>query len=334
MRLLFRIFTSALLFLGYVGLTIAAVVSFVVTDRQTLLTSFEEADVYEQLVPVLIEETIKDQQDSDLLDGEETIPFDDPEIRRIIEETISGSVVRNSFTTIINGTFDWLDGTTQELFFEVDLTAVRDSLVRSIAAHIADEVAARPECTSAIEAQYDDVFDISCRPPGFSPESINDEIEQKLTDVDEFEDLKITPEVIKGEDEQPISEQYADAPEIYASVRSGFIPMLAVFFVVAGLFMLARLPWSQALHKLGKQLLIMSLLTLTPVAIAYFLLPGVVESSSVDSEAQKLAAEVVQAYVGKVMTFLAAFCLSTASISIAILLVHHYVLGRHESSNS
>lgn len=202
---------SALRFLLFFGVGLICMV-LVFGNRNNIDKSMKETHASSRFVDAMISEMQKNNPGS-------SIPLNDPEVQTIIKSAFSESVIQTSSQSIINGTYDWLEGKTNEVHFTVDFRQAREQLANGISAYAFTKLGSKPTCF-AIPEQIDP-FTAGCKPP-FT--NLNEEQQKFAADLAGSEGF--LPKAVFTEADLPkskqgktLTEQYAYIPKLYEAAR-------------------------------------------------------------------------------------------------------------------
>ncbi len=176
-RILKGIGRQLVLFFFTAGILLAASVYIFTStfgDRSTVLQWPVTAGTYQELPRVAFDlvETGAIEQG--------TFIVDPVKIRETVEASYDAAFLQSQAEEIINGTFDWLDGTTDKPIFSVSLGGQAKPFIENLTVVFQEHVASLPDCTGATSA-----FDLTtspCKPPGFDPEAEIRAYNQELAD--------------------------------------------------------------------------------------------------------------------------------------------------------
>src|SRR5690606_28069006 len=88
-------------------------------DRNVVKNWFSNSGVYDNIVDSVVRETEKGIENSEEKDGQN---IDTESLSNAATSTFTPDVLRSSLEEVLDGTYDWLDGTTPNLAFSLDFT--------------------------------------------------------------------------------------------------------------------------------------------------------------------------------------------------------------------
>lgn len=201
----------------------------------------------------VVESILNSAKDKSENQTEEKLPIDIPEVKNAAQQSFSPQFVQQSTEKIIDGVFGWLDGTTSEPQFSIDIASSRTSFIENVANAAVTHVQALPVCTTPPDTNpMDNPFDATCRPPNFDPTAIKQEILSKLNSEDSpLANDTLTFADLQGKDEKPINEKLAVVPKAYQiSKRVPYILAVIALLFSGAIFFLHR-SHQRALKTLG-----------------------------------------------------------------------------------
>src|SRR5690606_29947247 len=101
-----------------VATSAATVIVFGSPDR--IKNSLNDSGVYDRATDSILEQITKDPSVAS-----SEVPADDPEIQKVLKDTLSPEFLEQTSTSAIDGVFDWLRGQTEKPEFKIDLTATK-----------------------------------------------------------------------------------------------------------------------------------------------------------------------------------------------------------------
>lgn len=198
---------ASLRLLLFFGMTSLALV-FLLGDGEHIKNALVSQDAYGRTKQVIIDTgKQKSQQDNS------TIPFDDPEVQKIVSASFDSATLLSASEEVINSAYDWLDGRTPHVDVSVDLTANKEKLATDLSNYAFNRVSALPPCTS-IPADTN-IFRLSCHPTRVD---LNQQRKQVydviMNDKNFLPDTTISSaDLPKNSDGKAFTDAYKDAPQ-------------------------------------------------------------------------------------------------------------------------
>lgn len=141
----------------FFAITIAVFLALIGTP-QTIQDYVKNSGAYETMVNRILDETSK------LDDSENSVPVNDPEIRKLANETFPPQRLEEMFIKVSNGTYRWLNGEVPKPDYVLDLSAEKRAIAKGVSKYAKQRVEALPTCTKLPTTT--DPFELDCRPPG------------------------------------------------------------------------------------------------------------------------------------------------------------------------
>lgn len=163
---------------------------FSVVNPDPIKDALKEEDVYSNIVPAALETTANTNVST------AQIPLKEPWVRAAAEKAFPASDLEQKTTTVIDGTFAWLDGTTQKPEFSIDLSANKQAFAQEVGNYAQTRYETLPVCTRAdVPANTSaNLLTVSCRVPGISGEVASRSIVRSIqSDKDFLPNTVITP---------------------------------------------------------------------------------------------------------------------------------------------
>ncbi len=276
-------------------------VVFVFGSSQAIKDMLVESRTYDDAIATLLEsvELTNDQSAS----GQSSIPLDDPELQSIIQDSLPPEFLQTQTEHVIDGVFAWLDGSTPQMNFMVDLTAPRTAFVSDVSQYAVKRVDALPTCGLAdASAAPVDIFSLDCRPVGFSSAQAYSQILSDFNSGNFLSDTVITSADFVNEQGDSIESRFSYLPTVYGVLTNGVLISVSVLFIVSALYVWARHPIARGLKSLGRRLTSGGIIGLAFTLVFRFLLPTMLGGNTAGNGAQELFDRVVTVIVERVDT--------------------------------
>lgn len=111
-----------------------------------------------------------------------------------ISKTLSPDFVRQTVESVLNPTYDWLQGKSDQITFTIDFSQQRPELQKQLASAMVQEFKELPECTSAFSDFGKDTP--TCIPKGSSPEQAAADLARRSVESTSFLSEPITQDSI------------------------------------------------------------------------------------------------------------------------------------------
>lgn len=212
LRLLFQLELSVWIVVA----TLVLLIGSAAPIKQTLGST----NFYDQVVDTVLKQSAQ-------ATGQGAIPLDNETVRGLIKDVFSSDQLRTYTENVVDGTYAWLEGKSEEPSFRIDLTAARTNIATGVANKAATRLATLPACTKVPTGQLDP-FSIECLPPGINIEAEKQRIiNEMLSHKDFLPETVITADKLpKGPDGKTFAESHQNVPEIFQLIKN--LPMLLV----------------------------------------------------------------------------------------------------------
>lgn len=187
------------------AVAISASTNSVLGKPDSLKDSLADSNVYDNIaagfVDQAVEETSKQQPGQT-----EGIQLTEETMRDVADRVITPAKVQGYAEQIIDGTYDWLEGDTEQPSFELDLDDIQKDLGNAAGDVAVNRVKKLPACTlqqlQTTDLNNIDPFNLPCRPPGINLETERAKLVKEFTSNENAlgEDSTFTAEDI-GTDE-------------------------------------------------------------------------------------------------------------------------------------
>lgn len=237
---------------GLLGLTLfgvawANVGLSTIHDRVTVKNWFIKSDFYNQAVDVVLEKAKASADKNQPNDPNESnqkedsglgsLPINDPAIQAVAKQAFTPQLLQTSVEGFLNGTYDWLDGSSKDIAFSVDLSSAKQQLATGLGTYVENKVASLPVCPNNPAADDYDAFSATCRPAALSATQAGSEFSANLLKQDFLKDPVITADTLKiegdGDQKTALTEDAKVAAVKTAYQRSSQTPLvLAILALV------------------------------------------------------------------------------------------------------
>ena len=217
---------------------------------QPLESALKQSGIY----TVFAQNTIEEQATSNT-----ALPLQDAGVQAAIQKAFPPSLIEQSTTKIIDGTYDWVQGRTESPNFSIDLSEPKANLATYVADYVRERSAALPICSyqeSLALAQAGttnvDPYTLTCRPSQVSSDQLAEQAKQQVLGSDLLSTPVVTADSIKNDRGQTLGQQLEIVPQaytwmIYSLFGTGIIAVLAIGIIV----LLQRAQWRGAVKRLS-----------------------------------------------------------------------------------
>lgn len=140
-----------------------------IAKREVVKSWITDSGVYDNVVDRIVEEVQKEVDNTtQTVTGGVSADLDVAVLQTAASSTFTPEVLRNAAETVLDGTYDWLEGTSTDIVFVIDLSEQKTILADKLAAEATNTLNSLPECTTVselIENRNLSPFDATCRPP-------------------------------------------------------------------------------------------------------------------------------------------------------------------------
>lgn len=168
------------------------------------------------------------------------VSLDNAIVKNAAEKAFSPEFIQSSTENVIDSVYRWLDGSTPEPDFRIDLASVKTAFANNISSELTTKLASLPACTST-PADFD-ALNAECLPVGITPAAATSEVRDDILKGQGFLDHPvITPESIKkeGVSQSVFTNQLKDAPKAFQTLKSApiLLGVLSLVFALMVIFL-------------------------------------------------------------------------------------------------
>lgn len=274
----FRWLTTVILHLSLFALIGAICFNVFFGSGSSLKNSIAESGVYESFVPSIISANIEQQTSES-----SSIPLEDPEIQKIINEVFNPKLLQSNADVVIDAVYGWLDGNYEQLKFEINFTQQRAELIDRLSTYSALRLKGLPPCT-AVELQTANVFRLQCQPPGFYETLVKNQVKDDLNNSDFLKDSVLTEKnlpIVK--DGVPIDQKFHFAPIIFSALKNGIWLFGFTFLLATAIYISIRKPKRKGINAYSKDLLANGIMLLVFTVFYSIVVPKLLSSYSLQA---------------------------------------------------
>lgn len=163
---------------------------FNVVNPDSIKSALKDENVYGNIVPAVLETTANTNVST------AQIPLKEPWVQEAAEKAFPASDLEQKTVTAIDGTFAWLDGTTNQPEFAIDLSANKQAFGQEVGNYAQTRYETLPACTrdNVPRSTSTSLLTVECRVPGISGQAASRTITQSVqNDKDFLPNTVITP---------------------------------------------------------------------------------------------------------------------------------------------
>lgn len=216
-------------------------------DRQVLIGWLDKGKVYDNIADSaaqLAEDSLANKDTTEpQLEGESSGQMPDTAtLIKAAKVALPPSVLKQNVESILNSAYDWLEGKTDTIVLNLDLSDEKAAFVNALGDEAIARAASLPTCTEQLPSDFDPLSS-TCIPSGVNVSAGAEKIKNELaTSKDFFPDTNITGEDFTvGEEgsKQLLSEAFSGAPQAFGYVRdmAYVVAALLVIYAVAIFFL-------------------------------------------------------------------------------------------------
>ncbi len=156
----------------------AAVLVALIGSPSTTQSFVENSGAYDSIINRILDESAK------LDDSENTVPVNDPKIRKLANDTFPPERLKELFKDISDGTYRWLNGEVPKPDYVLNLADEKREIAKGVSQYAKQRVQGLPMCSSLPTTT--DPFELDCQPPGINLDAEAQKIERELLASDGF----------------------------------------------------------------------------------------------------------------------------------------------------
>lgn len=334
-----------LLGLSLFGLASAQVGQATIHDREVVKGWFYESNFYEQIVDVVLEQAKQSEVDNKSIQsvagGLADLPIDNPDIQLIAKEAFNGKFLQESVEKVLDGTYSWLDGSSEQLNFTVDLTGPKLQFATGVGSYVTDRLATLPVCAGAQATPDYDAFTANCRPGYITATQAGDEYKTRLLSDNFLKNPVLTADNLVVKKADGTSVALAEHPNA-ASLKSAYqqsaqLPLILGIIAVllsTGILLIDPLRW-RSLRRVGYVFNVTGVIFLTTFLVLSYLFSNnkdkLTLSGSGSPEQTKLLLDFGAAVIGDITYVLSRFAIGYLVIGVLCFIIS-FILKKRQAA--
>lgn len=243
---------SLLLFIALPIHTLAWTTKQSVMDRNVLLGWLKEGEVYDNIADTaaqLAEDSLAKKDDTQPTEGDVQqdnsgqMP-DSATLIKAAKVALPPNVLQENVEAIINAMYDWLEGKTETIVLNLDLTDEKKAFIDALGNEAIARAASLPTCTAEQAGDFDPLSS-NCIPSGTNIAAQAEKIKNELANSKDFlPDTNITGEDLTvGEEgaKNLLTEEFKAIPQAYRDAQnSSFIMTVSLLVFAVLIFFLGK----------------------------------------------------------------------------------------------
>lgn len=290
---------------------------------QTINAVMEEKGIYSALTPAIVSTAKNGAGQS----ATGQIPVKEQWVTDVANKAFPPETMKSLSQTLVNGTFDWLNGKTETPEFSIDLSQNKQLLATAVGEYVATRSASLPICNNQqlleIAAGGElNIYTAPCRPAYISPESVGVTAKQQvLSDQNLIKDQTLRPETLKNSAGISPFDQLKDAQSFFSNQLTIMIGLLALLSIVLALCIWLADDRARMLKRLSILVLVSSLSILIFTFVIGFSVDRIAGLNLNDQLTSKVLLPTFEGLVthAQKIYYFGAFCLVVISITLYII---------------
>jgi hypothetical protein len=219
-----------LLGLCLILLASSAVFRFVIADANTVKGLLRDSGAYQTFTSSIVDTLAKEQKGPD-----NSIPVNDPAIKKIINDAFNPEVLQENSEAFIDSLYVWLEDGSQTANIKIDFAKSRQSLINGLSKYGEARLSSLPDCPPNQPQSDIDVFRAKCLPAGANVEDIVSQFKKQLkNDQDFLANTDISSQDI-GNDIglTGVFDESSNVPNIYQKLKLSFLVLIGLITILS-----------------------------------------------------------------------------------------------------
>lgn len=192
-------------------------------DRTVTRGWLRESNIYDNFVNAVsetAEEQLGREEGDSNAEGEQRVDIE--VLTNAAKTAFPPHILQTNVEAVLDGFYDWLEGRSEQLMFNLDLSEARKTFVDTVGSEALARAATLPACPAGQSVGEFDPLSASCLPVGMNIQTEVDRIKNELaTSQDFLPDTQLSADDIKLDvdgQQKPLSEAFPDAPKWYGRI--------------------------------------------------------------------------------------------------------------------
>lgn len=242
MRKILLSFLGGLLGTVLIGVAWTNIGTATIRNRSVVYGWLNKSNFYSQVADIATQNIEKESQNS----GQNSLPLSDPAVKNIVKNALSSDFIMTSTKTVVDSIYQWLDGTSQDLTFTLDLSPIKNQVVDGLTAYAKTRSAGLPKCGAVDGNGPVDPLTATCLPKGMTAVQLTSlahdyVVGQKLFQKPVIEGSSIM--VTENGQSVPLTSSSKVAAARKAYMLSGYLPLglgIATVLLILAIVFLSR----------------------------------------------------------------------------------------------
>jgi hypothetical protein len=206
------------------------------------------------------------------------------DIQKAFDATFPPSYLRQQTETVLDATYDWIDGKSSNISFTIAIKDKREAFRDNLIKQVEPRVAALPACPTRINPNTNNP---TCIPQGVNARDFAAQILQ-LDDDSDFLNVPITPQSLAGSGFQ--APEVPQLPGIVGAVRSSLLVLPIVLLVFGAFYVLLSDSKLRGLGIIGRRVFFQGLLVVAGGVLVWTAGPTIdIAAATQGNDTQQLA---------------------------------------------
>jgi hypothetical protein len=159
-----------LIFLLVSGGLLPVAVSRVVTNREQVKVIVSSKSTYDAITKTLIKGGLDKAQQDSASSNQQNI--DNEALKQIIEKYLGAQSYNRIVTSIVDSTYDWLEGKTDQPKFNISFAANQTEFQQFVTQVFTDRFKSLPPCDATVDLTTYNPLEATCRPEGYDEATV------------------------------------------------------------------------------------------------------------------------------------------------------------------
>lgn len=263
-----------LLFVLITGGLLPVTVSRVVTNREQVKVIVSSKATYDAITKTLVQNGLNNTQAD--LQANTPQQIDNEALKKLIDKYLSAQNYNRIMTSIVDSTYDWLEGKTEQPKFNITFASNQAEFQQFVTQVFTDRFKSLPPCDTAVDLTTYNPLEATCKPEGYDEAAvsafINDQAgAPELTEF--YKNASVNSNLVYGQIDPSTTDQLRGW---YNTLKLAPIIFSLLLALLVGFIFLISFNWRKGLKISAIAILVPSLLSLLSTTMFMILARAIV----------------------------------------------------------
>ena len=199
------------------------------------------------------------------------IPANQAAVQQALQNAFPPAELQTQVGSVLDSTYDWLNGRSQTLNFKLDLTDARQKFADSLAQYVQSRLATLPFCPANTPIDPNlDPFTATCKPTGTDEAALAAKTKQTVLDSKFLQNAQFSPTDLHDSKAQEVNSRLQALPRGYRLLKWGTYLSAALAMVCAATAIMLADPRRRGVRKVAVVCIVVGALSIATAWLTSF----------------------------------------------------------------